>query len=209
MNNKFSYDEQEKNLTARNKAFLDYLTRRGITPDFKIPSEIEQKRKQEIAKKAYHNTQVLLENYRDMVWTLESTPDQIASELEMPFATLDELLARIDIEGAMDNKKIESRLITVTKSRILIDRLNEAISFLRKKPKTGEDLYRIIYKTYVDPETCDSVFDLFYELNMSRRKYYDLRQQAIKLISMRLWSVPDREIELWLEILNMIEHQSD
>ena len=144
-----------------------------------------------------------------MVWALKTTPEQIASELDMPFATLDELVDRMEIESALGNKKIEGRLIAVTKSRVLIDRLNEAVSVLRMKPKDGEDMYRIIHKTFMDPDFHGIVLDLLYELNLSKRKYYELRKKAIKLISLRLWSAPDKEIDVWLEVLTMLEDKDD
>ena len=38
------------------------------------------------------------------------------------------------------------------KSRLLMDRLNEALAVLRKKPNNGERLYNLIYTTYIAPE---------------------------------------------------------
>lgn len=158
-----------------------------------------------MAKRAYHNTELLLESYRDMVWAVESIPDQIASELEMPFATLDELIDRIDLEISMENKVVEGRIHSITESRLLIDRMNEAISVLKKKPKDGELLYRVIYETYMGAEIYESIYDLFYKLGMTRRKYYELRKKAIRLISLRLWSAPNKEVNMWLDVLTMLD----
>lgn len=209
MNTRNTYEQQEKYLSDRSQKFIEYLTRRGLLPERKLHDEKSAARRQELAKKAYHNTEMLLYNYREMVWALKTTPEQIASELDMPFATLDELVDRMEIESALGNKKIEGRLIAVTKSRVLIDRLNEAVSVLRMKPKDGEDMYRIIHKTFMDPDFHGIVLDLLYELNLSKRKYYELRKKAIKLISLRLWSAPDKEIDVWLEVLTMLEDKDD
>lgn len=209
MNTSVKYEEEEKNLASKSAAFVQYLMRRGLLVDQKILNEDARRRRQEVAKKAYHNTELLLDSYREIVWSLESVPDQIASELQMPFATLDELIDRIDLELGMDNKKLESRLNSATKSRLLIDRINEAVSVLKKKPKEGADLYRIIYKTYMDPDFCGNIYDLFYELNLSKRKYYELRKKAIRLISLRLWSAPDKEVDVWLDVLMMIDKHEE
>lgn len=206
---KMDFEAQEKCLSDRTSKFLEYLARRGLLPDRKATDKESAIRRQEIAQKAYHNTELLLHNYREIVWALETTPDQIASELEMPFATLDELIARIDLESVLGNKRVESRLISVAKSRILVDRMNEALSVLRKKPKVGEELYRIIYKTFVDPNFNGTVLDLLYQLNLSKRKYYELRKKAIRLISLRLWSAPNQEIDMWLEVLMMVQEHTD
>lgn len=208
MNTRNKYEEEEKNLASKSAAFVQYLMRRGLLVDQRVLNEDAQRRRQEVARKAYHNTELLLTSYREIVWALESVPDQIASELQMPFATLDELIDRIDLELGMENKRLESRLNSVTKSRLLIDRINEAVSVLKTKPKDGNDMYRVIYKTFMDPNVCRNIYDLFYELNLSKRKYYELRKKAIRLISLRLWSAPDKEVDVWLDVLIMLdEHQ--
>lgn len=208
MNTRNKYEEEEKNLASKSAAFVQYLMRRGLLVDQRFVNEDAQRRRQEVARKAYHNTELLLTSYREIVWALESVPDQIASELQMPFATLDELVDRIDLEIGMENKRLESRLNSVTKSRLLIDRINEAVSVLKTKPKDGNDMYRVIYKTFMDPNVCRNIYDLFYELNLSKRKYYELRKKAIRLISLRLWSAPDKEVDVWLDVLMMLnEHQ--
>lgn len=208
MNTRNKYEEEEKNLASKSAAFVQYLMRRGLLVDQRVLNEDAQRRRQEVARKAYHNTELLLTSYREIVWALESVPDQIASELQMPFATLDELIDRIDLELGMENKRLESRLNSVTKSRLLIDRINEAVSVLKTKPKDGNDMYRVIYKTFMDPNMCRNIYDLFYELNLSKRKYYEIRKKAIRLISLRLWSAPDKEVDVWLDVLIMLdEHQ--
>ena len=205
MKSKISYEDEEKNLSAKSAAFVQYLTRRGYLISQKALNDDAEKRRREMAKKAYHNTELLLENYRDMIWAVESIPDQIASELEMPFATLDELIVRVDLELAMENKALEGRINSVTQSRLLIDRMNEAVSVLKKKPKDGELLYRVIFQTYMSDEICDNIYYLIYKLGLSRRKYYEVRKKAIRLISLRLWSAPNREVNMWLDVLTMLD----
>ena len=88
MKSNLSYEDEEKSLSEKSAAFVQYLTRRGyLISQTAINGDAEQRRR-EMAERAYHNTELLLESYRDMVWAVESIPDQIASELEMPFATL-------------------------------------------------------------------------------------------------------------------------
>ena len=205
MKSNLSYEDEEKSLSEKSAAFVQYLTRRGYLISQTAINDDAEQRRREMAKRAYHNTELLLESYRDMVWAVESIPDQIASELEMPFATLDELIDRIDLEISMENKAMEGRIHSITESRLLIDRMNEAISVLKKKPKDGELLYRVIYETYMGDEIYESVCDLFYKLGMTRRKYYELRKKAIRLISLRLWSAPNKEVNMWLDVLTMLD----
>ena len=70
----------------------------------------------------FHNTRLLLENYRNIAWALECFPDTVADELEQPFESLDTLLDRVDAEVGMGNRKLEGRMESVRKSRLLLDR---------------------------------------------------------------------------------------
>ena len=72
------------------------------------------------------------------------------------------------------------------------------------KPDDGERLYELIYLTYIGPEVLNHN-DLLYRLNVSSRHYYRLREQAISILSIRLWSAPNKEIDFWLDILSAIE----
>lgn len=125
---------------------------------------------------------MLLKHYRTIAWMLECFPDSIAEELDQPFGGLDELIDRIDIESSLDNKKLESRIAGIQKSRILLDRVNEALTVLKKKPSDGERLYNLIYQTYITPEKL-SLTDLLYRLDLSPRHYYRLREQAVTILS--------------------------
>ena len=87
---------------------------------------------------------------------------------------------------------------------MLIDRVNEALTVLKKKPENGERLYDLIFATYIAPEKLNHQ-DLMFKLNMSSRNYYRLRQQAITILSIRLWSAPASDVDFWLEMLTLLE----
>ncbi len=96
----------------------------------------------------YHNTLLLLKNYRNICWQLKAFPANITAELDQPLAEVDNILSLVDDQLDMGNRRLESRLRSLQKSRILIDRLNEAVAIL--KNKTGRraiavrcDLYRL------------------------------------------------------------------
>ena len=124
--------------------------------------------------------------------------------MEHPFEELDELIDRVDVEISMGNKKLESRMAGVQKSRILLDRVNEALTVLKKKPENGELLYNLIYQTFITPEKL-SLTDILYRLDLSPRHYYRLRSQAITILSIRLWAAPAKDVDFWLEMLTLLE----
>ena len=46
--------------------------------------------------------------------------------------------------------------------------------------------------------------DVLFRLNISRRHYYRLKEQAVSIISLRLWSAPSSDLDLWLELVSML-----
>ena len=153
---------------------------------------------------SYHNTLLLLQNYRTLVWVMECFPETVAEELDRPFSDVDELLEQMDLQLAMGNRKLENQLEGAKKSRLLLDRVNEALTVLRQKPRNGDDLYKLIYLTYIGPETL-SHRELIYRLAMSSRQYYRFREQAITILSIRLWSAPSANVDFWLDMLTFLE----
>ena len=203
-NNTSLYEQQEERIRVQSEAFITLLTERGILGDHRIDNEKIRNAQQAKQKNTYHNTLMLLKNYRTIAWMLECFPDNVAEELDRPFEELDELIDHIDIEMSMDNRKLESRIEGVQKSRILLDRVNEALTVLKKKPENGELLYNLIYQTFITPEKL-SLTDILYRLDISPRHYYRLRSQAITILSIRLWAAPARDVDFWLEMLTLLE----
>ena len=173
------YEQQEKRIQAQSDAFITLLTKRGILGDSRIDDAQKRAARQEKTKNCYHNTLMLLQHYRTLVWMLE-------------------------VEVALGNKKIESRMQGMQKSRLLMDRLNEALTVLRKKPDNGERLYNLIYTTYIAPEALNHQ-EVLYRLNLSSRNFYRYRQQAISVLSIRLWATAAPDVDFWLEMLTLLE----
>ena len=203
-NNISLYEQQEERIRVQSDAFITLLTERGILGDHRIDDERIRNARQTKQKNTYHNTLMLLKNYRTIAWMLECFPDNVAEELDRPFENLDELIDHIDVEMSMGNRKLESRIEGVRKSRLLLDRVNEALTVLKKKPENGEILYNLIYQTFITPESL-SLTDILYRLDISPRHYYRLRSQAITILSIRLWSAPAKDVDFWLEMLTLLE----
>ena len=65
-------------------------------------------------------------------------------------------------------------------------------------------MYELIYLTYLAPDKLNHT-DLLYRLDISSRHYYRLRQLAITILSIRLWSAPASEVDSWIEVLTLLE----
>ena len=183
---------------------LELLERRGIVEDPEITGEKRRKAEQELRKNMYHNTQVMLKNYREIVWALESFPERVAEELNQPLEDLDHLLDAVDLRLAMGDTKLEHKLLSIKKSRLLLDRVNDALTVLRQKPGNGEQMYNVIFQTFITPDKLSHA-NILYRLNLSDRHYYRLRQQAVNILSIRLWTAPTGCLDAWLEVLALLE----
>ena len=95
----------------------------------------------------YHNTEILLKKYRDVVWSIEvsAVQAQINFEIEMD-CKLDEFLdmaysAGMDVSGT----KIQEQMRTLERNKKMLEIINSAVNVLRKKQLEGEIYYWIIY----------------------------------------------------------------
>lgn len=189
--------------TKEKEMLLQLFTKRGLMADINISDERFRESQQKKQLVAFHNTELLLKHYKNITWMLECFPDSIAEELEQPFENVDEVIERLDLEITRGNRKIENRLESVLKTRVILDRVNEALTVLKKKPEDGGRLYDLIYLTYITPESLNHN-EILYRLNLSSRHYYRLREQAINILSIRLWSAPNKDTEFWLELISIL-----
>mgnify|MGYP007033819736 FL=1 len=183
---------------------LSLLERRGIVEDQSIASKKARAADQKMRRKMYHNTQLMLKHYRDIVWALECFPEQVAEELNQPLGDLDALLGAVDTQLAMGNMRLEHRMQSIKQSRLLLDRINDALTVLRQKPGNGEAMYNIIFQTFLTPEKLTHA-EILYRLDISDRHYYRLRQQAMNILAIRLWTAPAGCLDAWLEVLTLLE----
>lgn len=198
------YDDQEALILKQSSSFVEFLMRAGMLEDPQIDDEKVRKAKKSTMQKAYHNTEALLNQYRLIVWVLECAPGELAQELMTPVQDIDRLAEKIDLATTLGDKRVESRVNAMMKTRFMVDRVHDALSVLRQKPGNGEQLYSVIYTTYIDPveRKNDEIIDL---LHLSARTYYRLRREAITIMSVRLWSAPTGDIDTWLEVLTLLQ----
>ena len=197
-------DNSSKRTASSAEAVLSFLRNQGsLAENSTLSEEMIRKAQDKKQKQAYHNTLLLLSNYRNILWQTDCEIEAIASELNVPLNNLDALLSRVDAEIGMENRRLELNLERLAKTRQLLDRINDALTALKRKPDNGPLLYDLIYMTYISDEKLLQT-DVLFRLNISRRHYYRLKEQAINIISLRLWSSPTSDLDLWLELVAML-----
>ena len=198
------YDAHESLIQHQTTGFVDFLMRTGMLEDPQIDNEKVRKAKKSTSQKAYHNTEVLLQQYRLILWVLECAPGENAQEMQVTENDIDGLAEKIDLVTTLGDKRVESKVNAMMKTRFLVDRIHEALSVLRKKPRNGELLYSVIYTSYIDPveRKHEEIINM---LHVSSRTFYRLRKEAINIMSIRLWSAPSADIDAWLEVLTLLQ----
>ena len=116
------YDAHESKILQESSAFAEFLTRKGLLEDHSIDNEKVRKAKKTTAQKAYHNTEVLLEQYRTITWILDCVPEDLSSELHVPQNNLEALASRIDVEMSLENKRLQSKLTSAMKRNLTTEK---------------------------------------------------------------------------------------
>lgn len=159
------------------------------------------KRKNDITEnKYYHDTWQLLKKYRDVVWSLELSVQQVKKTFEIEYGTsIEDFLDSIYMAGAdLSGTQIEQHARSIERSHRMLNILDSAIELLRTKHKRGEQYYWLLYYSYLSPQqfgSAEVIIDQIrpYVKDISHRTYYRRRREAIEALSSILWGYTSRE----------------
>ena len=153
----------------------------------------------------YHDTWKLLKKYRDVVWSLELSVQQIRNRFEIEFgSSIEEFLDSVYLAGAdLAGSNIEHHAQCIERSHKMIKLLDSAVELLRTKHKKGETYYWILYYSFLSPQQIRNVEEIIEKLrpyirDISFRTYYRRRREAIDALSSVLWGYTSKDS---LEIL--------
>ena len=142
----------------------------------------------------YHNTELLLRKYRDVVWSIEvsAIQAQISFELEMDCKLEEFLEMSYDAGADLSGTQIQEQRRTLERNKKMLKIIEMAVGVLRKKKVNGEIYYWILYFTYLSEKPCKNIDDLLSHIAektemMSWRTYYKRRKEAIETLSGILW----------------------
>ena len=153
----------------------------------------------------YHDTWKLLKKYRDVVWSLELSVQQLRNRFELEFgSSIEEFLDSVYLAGAdLTGSNIEHHAQCIERSHKMIKLLDSAVELLRTKHKKGETYYWILYYSFLSPQQIRNVEEIIEKLrpyirDISFRTYYRKRREAIDALSSVLWGYTSKDS---LEIL--------
>lgn len=156
--------------------------------------------------KYYHDTWQLLKKYRDVVWSLELSVQQVKKSFEIEYGTsIEDFLESIYMAGAdLSGTQIEQHARSIERSHKMLNLLNSAVELLRAKHKSGEQFYWILYYSFLSPQQLTNVEEIIdhirpYVRDISYRTFYRRRQEAIESLGSILWGYSAKES---LDVLN-------
>lgn len=148
----------------------------------------------------YHDTWQLLKKYRDVVWSLETSVQQVRRRFEVEFGnSVEEFLDSLYLAGAdLNGSNIEQHAKCIERSYEMIKLLDTAVEILRNKHKNGETYYWLLYYSFLSPQQLKNVDEVIEKLrpyirDISYRTYYRKRREAMEALSSILWGYTAKE----------------
>ena len=148
----------------------------------------------------YHDTWRLLKKYRDVVWSLELSVQQLKKEFQVEYgSSVDEFLESIYLAGAdLHGTHLEDHARCLERSNKMLNLVNNAVELLRTRHKNGEAYYWILYYSFLSPQQLKNVEEIIEQLrphirDISFRTYYRRRKEAVEALSYILWGYTAQE----------------
>ena len=148
----------------------------------------------------YHDTWKLLKKYRDVVWSLELSVQQVRKQFAIEYgSSIDDFLESVYLAGAdLSGSTIEHHARCIEKSNQMIKLLGSAIELMRTKHKYGETYYWLLYYSFLCPQQLRNVEEIIEQLrphirDISYRTYYRKRRESIEALSSILWGYTSKD----------------
>ena len=148
----------------------------------------------------YHDTWRLLKKYRDVVWSLELSVQQVKKEFEIEFgSSINDFLESVYLAGAdLGGTRIENHAQCIERSNQMFTLVNRAVELMRTRHKNGETYYWLLYYTYLSPQQLQNTEEIIEQLrphirDISRTSYYRKREKAVAALSSILWGYSSQD----------------
>jgi hypothetical protein len=155
----------------------------------------------------YHDTWKLLKKYRDVVWSLELSVQQVRNSFQIEYGSgIEDFLDSMYLAGAdLSGSKIEHHAKCIEKSHKMLKLVESAVELLRNKHKNGETYYWVLYYAFFSPQQLRNVEEIVEKLrphmrDISYATYYRKRQDAVEALSSILWGYTSKESNGILEV---------
>ena len=162
----------------------------------------------------YHNTWTLLKKYRDVVWSLELSVQQVRNTFEIEYGNaVEEFLDSIYQAGMdlnEDEAYIQARVEAINSSHQFLQLIDESVELMRQYHPQGERNYWVLYYTYICPYKPANIAEIITKVEshlpqnvqINRSTYFRWRDQALRTVDSILWGYEE-------ESRKLLEHYRD
>ena len=161
---------------------------------------IKEMKNTETENPLYHDTWLLLRKYRDVVWSLELSVQQVRHQFQIEFgSSIEDFLESIYLAGVdFADTDIQEHARSIERSYKMLKLIENAVNLLRSKHKFGEIYYWILYYTYLSPQQYKNTEEIIEQLqphirDISYRTYFRKKKEAIDAFSSILWGYSSRD----------------
>ena len=148
----------------------------------------------------FHDTYLLLKKYRDVVWGLELSVQQVKRRFQMEVGSgIEDFLESIYLAGVdFSDNGIEEQARSIEKSYQMLKLLEVSVNIMRNKHKHGEMYYWLLYYSYLSPQQYRSVDEIIEMIrphvsDISERTFFRRRKNAVEALSSILWGYTSRD----------------
>ena len=148
----------------------------------------------------FHDTYLLLKKYRDVVWSLELSVQQVNRRFQMEVgSSIEDFLESIYLAGVdFSDNGIEEQARSIEKSYQMLKLLEVSVNIMRNKHKHGEMYYWLLYYSYLSPQQYRSVDEIIEMIrphvsDISERTFFRRRKNAVEALSSILWGYTSRD----------------
>lgn len=148
----------------------------------------------------FHDTWLLLRKYRDVVWGLELSVQQVKRRFQMEIgSSIEDFLDSIYLAGVdFTDNGIEEQARSIEKSYQMLKLLETSVNIMRSKHKYGEMYYWLLYYSYLSPQQYRNIDEIIEMLrphitDISQRTFFRRRKDAINALSSILWGYTSKD----------------
>lgn len=148
----------------------------------------------------FHDTWLLLRKYRDVVWGLELSVQQVKRRFQMEIgSSIEDFLDSIYLAGVdFTDNGIEEQARSIEKSYQMLKLLENSVNIMRNKHKHGETYYWLLYYSYLSPQQYRNIDEIIEMLrphitDISQRTFFRRRKDAINALSSILWGYTSKD----------------
>ena len=153
----------------------------------------------------YHDTWRLLKKYRDVVWSLELSVQQLKKQVEVEYGSgIEDFLESVYAAGLDlndDEANIRMKMEAIQTSRAFLKMIDDSVEVLRKYHPKGEKYYWILYYTYLSPHQPENVTEILERLEekfpiigrINRATYFRWKNEAFREVRSLLWGYEEEE----------------